>query len=75
VYDRATMSEIPAMRSQAFEARRLRREDDKGVARLFDPDPASASGDRYEYLEPWEPPAPLDDEVDLAEEPNSGSDE
>lgn len=68
VYDRATMSEIPTMRSQAFEARRLRREDEKGVARLFDPDPASASGDRYEYIEPWEPPTRLDDDVDLAEE-------
>jgi three-Cys-motif partner protein len=75
VYDRATMSEIPAMRSQAFEARRLRREDEKGVARLFDPDPASASGDRYEYIEPWEPPARLDDHVDLAEEPGSRSEE
>ena len=75
VYDRATLHEIPAMRGQAVEARRQRRENDRGVARLFDLDSEPAPADQYEYVETWDPPSALDDNVDLGDEPEAEPEE
>jgi hypothetical protein len=69
IYGHATVHEIPLLRSQALGARRARRESEQGTQRLFDPGDPLPPARPYEYLEPWEPPAILDSDVDIEEDP------
>jgi three-Cys-motif partner protein len=69
VYDHASVHEIPLLRTQALSTRRSRRERERGVQRLFEPDEPTLPAGRYQYTEPWAPPERLDAAVELDDEP------
>lgn len=73
VYDHAKVHEIPAMRSHALGVRATKRDQEKGVSRLFELEGPPLAPERYEYVEPWAPPERLEEAVDLDAEP--GDDE
>jgi hypothetical protein len=69
VYGSTATRTIPTMQARAQAARRRRREDDQGVLRLPGLDglelaPPESSG-RYDHVPPWEPPAVVDDHLEL----------
>ena len=79
VYGSAATRTIPAMQARAQVARQRRREEAHGVMSLPGLDdiesvpPSSAA--RYDHVPPWEPPAALDDRLDLTGEPDIDPDE
>lgn len=79
VYGSAATRTIPAMQARAQVARQRRRDDAHGVMPLPGLDDTESvprrSAARYGHVPPWEPPAVLDDRLDLAGEPDIDPDE
>lgn len=78
VYASAATGTIPEMQARAQVARQVRRETEQGVLRLpglEEPGSAPVAPGEYDHVEPWEPPAPSDDGVDLAGEDDIDPDE
>jgi len=59
VYGHADVHEIPALRSQALALRERKRQEAKGLQRLFDVEPVVDSAAKFDLVEPWAPPAPF----------------
>lgn len=74
IYDHAMVHEIPTLRAHALSARQTKREQERGLTRLFDPGAPLLPSSRYEYTTPWEPPQPLDVPLELDAEPPPESD-
>lgn len=69
VYNHAKVHEIPEMRSHALGVRATKREQGKGVNRLFDLGGPPVPSERYLYVPPWSPPKRLEEAVELDDEP------
>lgn len=76
VYGNASAEMIPAMQARAMAARRRRRKEAEGMFSLFEieHEVATRPGERYQHVEPWEPPDRIDEEVVLDEEPTDSED-
>lgn len=79
VYGSTATTTIPAMQARAQEARERRRETKHGVLRLPGLDDlvsaAPKTGSSYDHVPPWEPPALIDDRLDLDGEPDVDPDD
>ena len=79
VYGSTATRTIPAMRARAQAARERRRDEDQGVLRLPGLDeiePATVlSPGTYDHFPPWEPPVRVDDQLELAGEPDIDPDD
>ncbi len=71
VYGNASAEMIPAMQARAQAARKRREEEAAGTMALFDLEDILVPrlGKRYQHVDPWDPPVPIDEEVVLDEEP------
>ncbi len=69
VYDHALVHEIPALRAQAVNVRRAKRDLESGRQRLFLLEDEPTPAESYEHIEPWEPPNRLGSFVELDDEP------
>lgn len=71
VYGSTSTRTIPALQARALAARRRRRDEGQGVFQLpglDDIEPARAPPSGYDHVPPWEPPALLNDKLELEEE-------
>ncbi len=75
VYHHAKVHEIPLLRAHAVSARRRTRERAAGVLSLFEVGEVPVTSEGYRHTEPWEPPARLDESVELDAEPPPEDDE
>lgn len=79
VYGSAATRTIPAMQVRAQAARLRRRDEEQGVFRLpglEEIEPAAAtSRSGYDHVPPWEPPALVDEHLDLEGEPDVDPDD
>jgi hypothetical protein len=79
VYGSAATRTIPAMQARAQAARRQRRDAAHGVMQLPGLDDVQSAQPgrtaRYDHVPPWEPPAAVDDRLDLTDEPDIDPDE
>jgi three-Cys-motif partner protein len=69
VYDHAMVHEIPEMRSHALGVRATKRDQEKGIDRLFDLGGPPVAPAKYLYVPPWSPPERLSDAVELDDDP------
>lgn len=76
VYGNASAEMIPAMQARAQAARRRRDEEAAGKLALFDLDEVVVSrpGERYQHVQPWEPPCQVEEQVVLDDEPTESED-
>lgn len=79
VYGSAATQAIPAMQARALAARQRRREEAHGVMQFPGLDDVQSvprsRGGGYDHVPPWEPPAVVDDRLDLTGEPDIDPDE
>ncbi len=62
VYAYASVHELPALRSRALAAKRRERDERLGTPSLFEVTP-KVEPREYRNIEPWQPPAPISDEL------------
>lgn len=79
VYESAATQTIPTMQARAQVARQRRRDEAHGLIQLPGLGEVDVSarraGGRYDHVSPWEPPAAVDDQLDLTGEADIDPDE
>ncbi len=78
VYGNAATKTLPMMQARAQAAKQRRKDEQIGRLRLFEEETdqeLAGNRSRYDHVPPWEPPAVLDGQLDLGDEPDIDPDE